>query len=1106
MSGNNMKSLLNHYLENITNRSNGNPEFEIRFGTKGIKKITKINYDNVIKKLLSVGFNIVVNNEYTLKMAPEFTDKSGKTKISNVRTEIEGLYNIQKYCESNALDNIPLLFNQKSYVKNNDEFIYPVDVNEYNLRVSYQLEKLISEFSPFAEKIKSTWKDSKKIFRYTNRVSLIHDNYPIRVDLTIVKESLKEGKYLKPEYTFQTANILNNEEKYEIEMEILNDKIGIGTSYNEVHVIEKMIKKIIKFILSGLQETNYPISYNEISMIEKEYASLFMHSEKVKHFRSLYSNNFIGPSSYTLQLTNVLELNDDSQSPNIRKDYTVTDKADGMRKLLYISSKGKIYLIDTNMNIQFTGAIANNVDYYNTLLDGEHILHNKKGEFINLYAAFDVYFINKKNIRNLLFIPETDLDSKSEKQKKQVDSRLPLLVTLMKDINAISIIKDELSPIRIENKKFKSSNLQQNIFDCCNTILNNMDNGSYEYETDGLIFTPSYLGVGCNDLSEKSPLYKTTWNYSFKWKPPQFNTIDFLVTTKKNESNQEIINNIFVDGINNNTYDKVTQYKTLILRVGFDEKKHGYLNPCGDVINGNLPSPDDIDDEESYKPMPFIPTNPYDETANICNIKLEIDKNGSNTMFTTENEVIEDNMIVEFSYDQTKQDNWKWVPLRVRYDKTAEFRKGGKNFGNAYHVANNNWYSIHNPITEEMITTGENIPDDLSDDDVYYNRVSGKSHTRSLRDFHNLFVKKFLIQSISVKGNTLIDYAVGKGGDFTKWIAAKMSFVFGIDISKDNIENKLDGACARYLNYKKQYKIMPDALFVQGNSSLNIKDGTALYTDKGSQITTAVFGEGPKEKDVLGAGVYKQYGKGSEGFNISSIQFALHYFFENKRTLNSFLRNIAECTKLNGYFIGGCYNGEKIFNLLKSKNKGEAISLFHDDKKIWSVTKQYDREDFNNDETSLGYAIDVYQETINKTFREYLVNFSYLERIMENYGFVLLNSEECADLNIKNSVGSFQELYNIMNVEIKRRKKNDYGDSLKMNTKEKQISFYNNYFIFKKIRSVNAKNISDQFKDITILREELEIGETKKAIEVAENAIPEIKAPKKLKKKLKLIN
>lgn len=78
MAENNMKTLLNYYLENKLSTLDGESEFEIRFGTKGIKKITKIDYDNVIKKLLSSGFNIVVNNEYTLKMASEFINKDGK--------------------------------------------------------------------------------------------------------------------------------------------------------------------------------------------------------------------------------------------------------------------------------------------------------------------------------------------------------------------------------------------------------------------------------------------------------------------------------------------------------------------------------------------------------------------------------------------------------------------------------------------------------------------------------------------------------------------------------------------------------------------------------------------------------------------------------------------------------------------------------------------------------------------------------------------------------------------------------------------------------------------------------------------------------------------
>ena len=36
---------------------------------------------------------------------------------------------------------------------------------------------------------------------------------------------------------------------------------------------------------------------------------------------------------------------------------------------------------------------------------------------------------------------------------------------------------------------------------------------------------------------------------SFKWKPPEFNTIDFLITTEKTESGDDIINNTFKQGV-----------------------------------------------------------------------------------------------------------------------------------------------------------------------------------------------------------------------------------------------------------------------------------------------------------------------------------------------------------------------------------------------------------------------------------------------------------------------------------------------------------------------------------------------------------------------------
>ena len=385
-----------------------------------------------------------------------------------------------------------------------------------------------------------------------------------------------------------------------------------------------------------------------------------------------------------------------------------------------------------------------------------------------------------------------------------------------------------------------------------------------------------------------------------------------MITTKKSSDGKDLLGNIFQEGTDAASDRQISQYKVLSLRVGFNEADHGYLNPCGDVINDKIKGPGDMDNEEKYKPVAFYPSNPSDPNASVCYVLLETDSIGNMQMVSEEGEVFEDGMIVEFKYDMSKPENYKWVPLRVRYDKTASYRAGNKQYGNAYHVANSNWYSIHNPITTDMIRSGINIPDEIADDDVYYNRFTTEGKmTKAMRNFHNLFVKQKLIVGVSKPGNTLVDLAVGKAGDMSKWIKARLSFVLGIDISSDNIENRVDGACARYLNIRKDFQIMPSALFVQGNSSVNIRDGSAMFTDKGKEIVRAVFGTGTKDKERLGAGVYKQYGKAMNGFQITSCQFAIHYFFKDLITLASFARNVSEMTKIDGYFIGTSYDGKK---------------------------------------------------------------------------------------------------------------------------------------------------------------------------------------------------
>ena len=66
-----LDALLKVYLDNIYSFSTqGELEFEVRFGTRGVKPITRIDYDNVIQKLLSSGFEIT-GGKYLLRINNE---------------------------------------------------------------------------------------------------------------------------------------------------------------------------------------------------------------------------------------------------------------------------------------------------------------------------------------------------------------------------------------------------------------------------------------------------------------------------------------------------------------------------------------------------------------------------------------------------------------------------------------------------------------------------------------------------------------------------------------------------------------------------------------------------------------------------------------------------------------------------------------------------------------------------------------------------------------------------------------------------------------------------------------------------------------------------
>ena len=1116
-----LTNMVSTYLENVF-VSKETYELEARFGTHGIKPITRRDYENVIEKIRSAGYVPTRINNYHLRIQCVNGSGAGDRR-SDIRVEVNGLANIQEYCRTNVLNREHTTFNKKDdvWIGTGDAGarVHPVRFDDFNFKVSLQKERRLRYESPEVSAIapNSNWEKIEKTFRYLSRTSFEIQGMPIRIDLSVVKESHRESgsRHMIPEHNFANAKVTESPLKYEIEIEIINDRVGPGKYVSSSPALAHVLRGAIKLVLCGLQGTNFPVPYPELQTVWNEYHRL-LHTKDRANADANDDNrdrdqqpdqdvqlkpwNFIGPSSVTLQMQHIADGDaahyGEHSLPNIRYNYTVTEKADGIRKMLFVNRVGRMYLIDMAMNVQFTGAVCIDDQLHNTLIDGEHIMHNRDGNFINLYAAFDIYYVRKIDIRHLAFVI-------SNVDAEPTNMRLYHLQQFMRNSSTTfrSVVStDAPSPIRLVAKRFEIADpgAPNDIFRCCRAILDRVRNGAFEYGTDGLIFTPANTGVGVSRVGHYAPLSKTTWARSLKWKPVEHNTIDFLITTEKNRDQHDVEKYALGSAAD----QPIDRYKTLTLRVGYSIKTDGYLNPMNTVLDLTGDSKSDtaagldapatiVENDRDYVAAPFYPTLPPDSSAHICNVRLHLTASGEYQMQTETGEPFSDRSVVEFRYDRERDAGWRWIPIKVRHDKTLM-----KDLGNAFRVANDNWFSIHNPVTEDMMRTGEHIPASIMDTDAYYDRapvvrdgarLRDTSTMQPLRDFHNLFVKQSLISAVCKPGDTLIDMAVGKAGDLAKWANSELSFVFGIDISEDNIGNRHDGAYARYLNLRKSKSMsaLPYTVFVRGDSGKLIRASEAdaaisVESERvggpggGSaykSIANAIFGEGGEaDPAVVGRGIMRHYAVGRDGFNTCSVQFALHYFWKDVKTLHTFLRNVSECTKVGGHFIGTCYNGERVYKMLTFDKAGVGDALVEydgDGRLVWSLARQYTQTTYLNDESSIGYAIDVFQESINKTHREYLVNMVYLTRLMESYGFVLVSKEDAQrDYHLPNSMGSFRELFEMMTREIAAAPElaGKYKLGPGMNgLYHTPISFMHNYFIFRKREQVNAKRISESF-------------------------------------------
>ena len=1007
MASRGLSILLDKYLSSQkADKSTGDLEFEVRFGTgKFHSKISKEQHDAVISKALSAGYTMA-GPVSTLKVSKE----------DGTRLEVTGEAGISSYCRND--DPAPLLASNQAIIGSKTRLAPPVDVDDYELRVTLSSESKVHDDS-----VLDGWDAALKFYRLVERVSLSKAGLPFRIDVSVVKQGASSAR------RYAEAQLDEALSRYEIELEAVELEIGVGTSFETAQGLYSGLKPSISLVLSALQGSNFPLPRSRRQELFDQYCATVGKSCQ-----------FVGPSSISLQIDNVAPPNLNTRIVNVREGYTVTDKADGLRKLLFINKDGVGCFIDTNLRVQDTGMRVTEKAYANTIIDGEHILNGKNGSYINVFAAFDIYWLGGKPVAQLPFASAAKGDR----------TRLALMTDAVSEFGKVA---QRRGSVRCIAKIFHQVD-KGGLFDACSFVLDRAS--SVEYETDGIILTPASLPVGASS-PDGAPVLGRTWERSFKWKPPQYNTVDFLVSVVKNNVNMPIVKNMFQKGTSTTHARQGTSYVTAVLKVGFDESKHGYLNPCESLRQqGRADGYGKTGKRGKYRPVQFFPTTPSDPKAGLTNIEISVGPSGRGPMVCEEGDVMEDNTVVEFRYDLDAEEGWRWKPLRVRYDKTEKLRSGKPSYGNAYHVANSNWLSIHNPVTEEMIRTGKGIGDELAGDNLYYTALSTASYTKALRDFHNLWVKKRLIVGACRPGGTLIDLACGRGGDLPKWIAANLKFVYGLDLVDDNISNRLDGACARYLNYAKKMRHLPKALFNVGDATVNVREGIGIASGEDKLVNMAVFGV--DSSGSLPSNVRSVFGVGRDGFDVCSVQFAIHYMFKNSNTLNNCLRNIAEVTKLGGYFIGTCYDGSKVFDMLRNTEVGGSVARKVEDTLIWAMKKRYDKSSFPADASSLGMAIDVYQETIGKTFMEYLVNTEYLADSLEAFGFATLSPEELKQVELPVSVGGFSVLYDQLMDRSKGQ--NRVGQAKSMTPQEKDISFLNTFFIFKKVRTVDAAEIA----------------------------------------------
>ena len=1003
-------------IDNISLNGNGGDNIENIIKVENTDVWSEDNYYNFVNIMNSEGY-IEVSEPQTLHA---YSDDYLLTIKSAKKILYYSQHNNYKY-DTNLIS----WYNHNIVSKNVVNMLFNSTLTFLNIRKI----KIDTETPPVAN-----WDNMRKYFKINKCITYTDAATNIKYIVNITK-SLDRDHYEKNDtdyhLTLNKAKIINKTQKYEFYIDITNtDK-------------DNIIPAIIK-MEQALHLNSFIISKNQQAEVIKDYGSLVKNDIYTRRYDEK-KPPLLTPKPFTLERMNMLNPSDYENGygiTSILSEYTVTEKADGERLLMYINNEGGVYMINNSHQVIDTG-LKSPSELYNSLIDGEYIICNKRKDnsSVGLYASFDIYYYNGKKITQLpLIATKDDVGSDDSGGKgSSPECRYNYLLKTEKLLKS----KSEFAIDYIVKEHLYSKDI---LGDCGNILTNTI----YPYEIDGLIFTPAKLAVFSNYANKPEPLTeKLGWDKVLKWKPPEQNSIDFLV---KREGN------ITIDTVN---------YAEFKLYVGYNVSQiENYT--MKDVFNYIYKFNDfreKIKEREKYICRLFKPEYYYEKGIESSLVKIRANKE----IRCDNGDKLEDEIIVEFNYDSSEPNpSMRWKPMRVREDKTRIYRQGilSKTL-NDFSVACNIWRSIHNPISQNNIIGNERIVNnmdvaELSANDIYYSRTlqNDARLSHQMLVFHNHGIKEMLYAKPTRKGS-IVELACGQGGDLNRWIKNDYRFVLGVDLVKNNIYSPNHGAYSRLLRERKRFFInmknknmrFPDMVFAVGDCARSIRTGECAINedpdidDKESyKVLKMVFSKGNKNNDTQ---FNRIIGKGMNGFDVCSCMFGIHYFFKNEEMLDGFLLNVSQLLNMGGVFFCTFMDGETIEKDIDN-NGGDKIEGFKklsrrkEDRgePIWAILRCYDKEETSK----YNKKINVFIETTSKLIPEYVVSYRFLIEKCKEFGLNIKESEMFSETfsRLKNNLEGLEDTNENLYKAIKEL-------DTDVNKDLKRFSSFNRWCIFEKV-------------------------------------------------------